>query len=96
MTHCRCPSLPQSRPPGLPKDRVTELVACRGVRPQFPAATPPAYAALAAACWASDPAARPPARDVAAALGRLVPEFTATGGAGGAPPLAGPWPRRLR
>jgi hypothetical protein len=59
---------PPQPPPGLPQDAIIHRVLHTGARPPFPAGAPPAYAGLAAACWAHDPAARPRMGDVIAAL----------------------------
>lgn len=49
-------------------------VARRGLRPALPPAAHPGLCALARACWAGEPAARPPFREVVATLGRLAAE----------------------
>lgn len=53
---------------GLTQDQIASRVSRRGLRPQFPTGAPPAYAALAAACWAPAPGARPGMRRVLAEL----------------------------
>lgn len=45
---------------GLMYGEVVERVVVSKRRPEWPPHTPPAYAALAARCWAHEPAARPP------------------------------------
>jgi hypothetical protein len=71
------PTLPHSRPPpGLDRRSLADLVGLAGARPEFPPGAPPAYASLARACWAADPAARPGLGAVAARL-----EAMAAGGA---------------
>ncbi|KIY94397.1 Mitogen-activated protein kinase kinase kinase 9 [Monoraphidium neglectum] len=61
---------------GLPREAVIERVSVKGARPRFPSTTPPAFAELAQACWAADPAARPSFTQIAEALDRLVGELS--------------------
>ncbi|KAI8465288.1 MAG: kinase-like domain-containing protein [Monoraphidium minutum] len=56
---------------GLSRDAIINRVLTRGMRPTFPQGPPPAFVSLATACWAADPAARPPVRDVIASLQRI-------------------------
>ncbi|GAB0489461.1 hypothetical protein MMPV_000680 [Pyropia vietnamensis] len=49
-------------------------VARRGLRPALPTGAHRGLAALARACWAAEPAGRPPFREVVATLGRLAAE----------------------
>jgi serine/threonine protein kinase len=53
---------------GLSREAIMDRVLVRGARPAFPAGAPPAYAALAQACWAHCPAERPPFSEVVARL----------------------------
>jgi serine/threonine protein kinase len=67
-------------PPGLSKNDIIENVARHGMRPRFPAGAPRAYIDLAAACWAHDPAVRPPFDAIIAGLHAML---AASGGAVG-------------
>ncbi|KAI8469901.1 MAG: hypothetical protein J3K34DRAFT_521810 [Monoraphidium minutum] len=53
---------------GLPSDVIAQGVLRHGLRPSFPPAAPPAYVALASACWAPKAGARPAFYDIAARL----------------------------
>ncbi|KAG2448989.1 hypothetical protein HYH02_005743 [Chlamydomonas schloesseri] len=53
--------------PNLHPDFIPRLVL-RGGRPGFAESTPPAYRAMAEACWAADPRRRPSAADLVVAL----------------------------
>lgn len=50
---------PQPAYAGMARGEITRRVFTKGMRPCFPPAAPAAYAALAEACWASDPRERP-------------------------------------
>ena len=52
---------------GLPRATVVRVLQ-QGARPSFPAGTPPAFADLAAACWAPSPGDRPGFAEVIARL----------------------------
>ncbi|KAI8473776.1 MAG: kinase-like domain-containing protein [Monoraphidium minutum] len=56
---------------GLPKAAIIDRVARAGLRPRFPEGAPRGYVAVAAACWAPDPAARPGFPAIIAALEAL-------------------------
>jgi hypothetical protein len=57
---------------GMLHGQIVAAVAA-GQRPVFPDTAPPAYAALAQACWAAEPEARPAFPEIMAALcGMLV------------------------
>jgi hypothetical protein len=56
---------------GLDAAAIAERIYHGGLRPAFPRSTPPAYAELASACWATDPAARPGAAEIVARLEAL-------------------------
>jgi hypothetical protein len=48
------------RPYGnMKQQQLVEEVVMRGLRPKFPSHAPPAYVALAQACWSGSPQARP-------------------------------------
>ncbi|KAI8475549.1 MAG: kinase-like domain-containing protein [Monoraphidium minutum] len=53
---------------GLAPDEVYSAAAVGGARPEFPRGAPAELARLAAACWAHDPAARPPLPEVVQGL----------------------------
>lgn len=57
---------------GMSPSAVRDAVLLKGARPAFPPGAPPALAALAAACAARDPAARPAFNEVVAALEGLL------------------------
>ncbi|KAI8463485.1 MAG: kinase-like domain-containing protein [Monoraphidium minutum] len=56
---------------GLSRDAIIAGVLHRDLRPTFPPGTPPPFAALAAACWARAPAARPGFAEVILALRQM-------------------------
>jgi hypothetical protein len=97
------PTPSQPHPPGISADLIKDLVRRNGARPRFPDASPTPFAALAAACWAADPGARPCIDEVVARLEGVAAELeamsdarraaaaaAATAAAAAAPPAAPP------
>ena len=57
---------------GYGRQELAAAVAAEGLRPLLPKRCPPGYAALMAACWEREPAARLSFVEVAAALERIL------------------------
>lgn len=56
---------------GYGRQELAAAVAAAGLRPTLPGKSPPGFADLMAACWAADPAQRPPMDAVAQALAAM-------------------------
>jgi len=67
---------------GLGRDAIIDRVYKKKARPIFPLGVPPAYAALAKACWDNDPPTRPPFTTVLTRLGEMLAMFQSANSAG--------------
>lgn len=74
----------------MPAASVMARVASGALRPRFPAAAPREYAALAAQCWAHEPAARPEFAEIVARLNALQGAVLAAAVAHETTPSGGP------
>jgi hypothetical protein len=73
---------------GLPREAIIERVYKTGLRPRFPSTAPPAYVALAEACWNTEPGRRPAFSQIAESLEALAAALAAPPAGGAAPPPA--------
>lgn len=77
LIHLPSPTPLIPSPSGLTREAVIEHVLHRNARPLFPPGAPAPYTAIAAACWAANPAERPTIDSIIEQLQQLAASMAA-------------------